>query len=306
MGTLIAMRYRLALTANLADHTYVVCGDGAKKWGCWGDDGGGTPLRSGVGSTRRADAIAGGQARAGIACYLINGVCHQAANRVLLPAGITVRGAAGYDVSEALFGPYGRPHGLAGLCPAPFRKRAGIDGDLAPGPVRAEVFRPGQLSAAARADERVLRRRERRYLAAVQALYGRAAVAWTTRASFARHVDEAEGFQMALFRLKVAYQLPSAASGRMALRLDAIRRATERVRLDLERSFLHGDLTPLVFAHEFNGIVLAFQEAAAGVLGRHDYRALLGGVRQDAYVLADPAVVEQAYAGAGPRARPHR
>jgi len=305
MGTLIAMRYRLALTANLADHTYVICGNGAKTWGCWGDDGGGTAFRSGVGSTRRADAIAGGQARAGIACYLINGVCHQAANRVLLPAGITVRGAAGYDVSEALFGPYGRPHGLAGLCPAPFRKRAGIDGDLAPGPARAAILRPGQLSPAALADERVIRQRERRYLAAVQALYGRAAVA-TTLASSARNADEAEDFQMALFRLKVAYQLPSAASGRMAIRLDVIRRTTERVRLDLERSFLHGEASPAEFAHEFNGIVLAFQEAAAGVLGRRDYRALFGGARKDAVVLADPAVVEQAYAGAGPRAQPHR
>jgi hypothetical protein len=305
MGTLIAMRYRLALTANLADHTYVVCGDGAKAWGCWGDDAGGTALRSGAGSTRRADAIAGGHARAGIDCYLINGVCHQAANRVLLPAGITVRGAAGYDVSEALFGTYGRPHGLAGLCPAPFFRRAGIDGDLAPGRTRVEVLRPGRLSAAARADERVLRRRERRYLAAVQDLYGRATVA-TTLASSARHTNEAEDFQMLLFRLKVAFQLPSAASGRMAIRLDVIRRATERVRLDIERSFLHGDLTPLAFAHEFNGIVLAFQEAAAGVLSRRDYRALFGGARGDAYVLANPAIVQQAYAGAGPRAQPHR
>ena len=305
MGTLIAMRYRLALTANLADHTYVVCGDGTKAWGCWGDDGGGTALRAGIGSTRRADAIAGGQARAGIDCYLINGVCHQAANRVLLPAGITVRGAAGYDVSEALFGTYGRPHGLAGLCHAPFRKRAGIDGDLAPRPARTAILRPRPLSPAACADERLLRRRERRYLAAVQALYGRAAVA-TTLASSARHADEAANFQMALFRLKVAFQLPSAASGRMAIRLDVIRRATERVRLDIERSFLHGDRTRFAFAHEFNGIVLAFQEAAAGVLGRRDYRALLGGTRGGAYVLADPAVVEQAYAGAGPQAQPHR
>ena len=232
MGTLIAMRYRLALTANLADHTYVVCGDGTKAWGCWGDDGGGTALRSGIGSTRRADAIAGGQARAGIDCYLINGVCHQAANRVLLPAGITVRGAAGYDVSEALFGTYGRPHGLAGLCHAPFRKRAGIDGDLAPRPARAAVLRPGPLSPAARADERPLRRRERRYLATVQALYRRAAVA-RTLASSARHAIDAEDFQMALFRLKVAFQLPSAARGRVPIRLDGIRRATERERIGI-------------------------------------------------------------------------
>ena len=102
MGTLVVMAYPTKLFLNLADHTYVKCGTGGKAWGCWGGNTGGAQLRRADGSTSRADAIAGGNERGGIKCYLINGVCHQAANRILFPAGITVRGARGYDLLDRL------------------------------------------------------------------------------------------------------------------------------------------------------------------------------------------------------------
>ena len=108
MGTLIAMAYPTPLFANQADHTYVKCGTGKKAWSCWGGKSGGKVLRRSTGSTQRADKIAQSDEKAGIKCYLINGVCHQAANRILLPSRITVRGARGYSISEALFGTYGR------------------------------------------------------------------------------------------------------------------------------------------------------------------------------------------------------
>src|SRR5262245_5474911 len=130
MGDLVAKRYPAKLFANLADHTYVECGTGGKGWACWGGKNGGTELRRATGSTKRADEIAEPDEHAGITCYLINGVCHQAANRILLPASITVRGARGYEVSEALFGTYGRPGGFLGMCKAPFDQQAGTTGDL--------------------------------------------------------------------------------------------------------------------------------------------------------------------------------
>ena len=83
MGVLIAKRYPAKLFANLADHTYVECGTGG-RWSCWGGKTGGTELRRATGSTQRADDIAGKNEKAGISCYLINGVCHQAANRIFL------------------------------------------------------------------------------------------------------------------------------------------------------------------------------------------------------------------------------
>jgi hypothetical protein len=128
MGTLVAKKYPTKLFANAADHTYVECSNGARGWSCWGSKTGGTAFNSGAGSTNRADSIAEPNERAGITCYLINGVCHQAANRILLPAGILVSAARGYSVSSAIFGPYGR----AGLwpCSALFNQYAGITGDL--------------------------------------------------------------------------------------------------------------------------------------------------------------------------------
>ena len=89
MATLVVMHYPTSLFANLADHTYVKCGTGGKAWSCWGGKTGGALLRQGVGSTNQANAIAEPNERAGIRCYLINGVCHQAANRILFAAGIT-------------------------------------------------------------------------------------------------------------------------------------------------------------------------------------------------------------------------
>lgn len=128
MGTLVAMAYRTTLFAKQADHTYVQCGTGKKSWGCWGGKTGGHKLRLGTGSTKRSGTIAGKDEKAGIKCYLVNGVCHQAANRILLPAAITVRGARGYTISESLFGTYGR----VGVwpCNSPFNQYESVTGDL--------------------------------------------------------------------------------------------------------------------------------------------------------------------------------
>ncbi len=108
MGTLIGMAYPTKLLLKLADHTYVKCGTGKKAWRCWGGKTGGKSIAEGTGSTKRANAIAGRDEKAGIKCYAINGVCHQAANRILLSAGVLVKDARGYSVSTSLFNTYGK------------------------------------------------------------------------------------------------------------------------------------------------------------------------------------------------------
>ena len=50
MGTLVAMHYPTKLFADLADHTYVMCGTGGAAWSCWGGKTGGNSLRQGTGS----------------------------------------------------------------------------------------------------------------------------------------------------------------------------------------------------------------------------------------------------------------
>jgi len=120
MGQLIAKRYRTSMMAYMADHTYVECGAG-KAWGCFGGSQNGEAINAGEGSTVRADAIAEPNGEAGVGRYLIDGVCHQAANRILLPANRLVTEARGYWLSVAIFGTYGR---------SSFNMHADVTGDL--------------------------------------------------------------------------------------------------------------------------------------------------------------------------------
>jgi hypothetical protein len=286
VGTLVARHYRSSLFAKLADHTYVECGAGGKAWACWGGKTGGAALRQGAGSTRRADAIAEADERAGITCYLVNGVCHQAANRILLPAGITARGARGYEVSEALFGVYGRPRGAARTCRAPFRRHPGVTGDL---PECAGAPRGGRTLSAGE------RRAERRYLRGVLALYRRAER--RLRSVRGPAGPELEDFLVELFMRQVRFRLGRALDRAAARKLREIRASTERARLQLEEWFAREALSVGEFVAAFNTETILFQDAVAGALTARQYRALFGLARGETVILADPRIVRRAYAG---------
>jgi len=102
--------WAIPLQINLpADHTYVTCA-GSKAWPCWGRSSGGTQICSGTGSSVVADCISKPWSTAKLV-YGVTGVCHQTANRILWPAGVTVRKARGYWASWLLYGTYGK--GLA-------------------------------------------------------------------------------------------------------------------------------------------------------------------------------------------------
>jgi hypothetical protein len=64
------------------------------------------PICSGIGDSSIADCLSQPNSHAGIR-YLITGVCHQTANRILHPAGFTVAGTQGYLVSHLAYGTYG-------------------------------------------------------------------------------------------------------------------------------------------------------------------------------------------------------
>lgn len=93
------------------DHTYVQSGNLFYK--CHGECSGGKMLRSGFGdpyaSLNIADGTTNGNENDGNAhiIYMLSGVCHQIANRILAPARITVEGVEGYGLSTAFFGTYG-------------------------------------------------------------------------------------------------------------------------------------------------------------------------------------------------------
>lgn len=285
MGTLVTMHYPTKLFAKLADHTYVQCGSGGKAWSCWGGKTGGKPLREGTGSTKQADAIAEPNERAGITCYLINGVCHQAANRILFPAGITVRGAKGYHVSESLFGTYGRTRGPLGTCKAPFDKHQNVDGDV-----------PECNSESGRQDRGVAESEsEKQYLRGVLKIYAKADD--ILRAEESVPGPELERFQLELFMHKVDYSLRSKVDKTVAGKLANVRVSAERSRMKIEDWFARKEMTFKEFVTAFDNETVAFQNAVAGVLKAGQNRALFDLSPGDVVTLADPSIVEQIYAG---------
>jgi hypothetical protein len=286
MGTLVAMKYPTTLALGAADHTYVRCGTGAKTWSCWGGKSGGEELRSAAGSTLRADAIATPNERARITCYLVNGVCHQAANRILFPAAITVTGARGYGVSEALFGAYGRPHGVLGLCRAPFDQQTGVTGDL-PECIPAAAAAPAKAGAPFR-EAGAQASRQRAYVKRVQAAYHEA-----------RHLFEAatpsgsaiEEFQLELFRHQARQRLGTRVKSRVHGRLLDLRRSIERSRMMLEHWFARNEIPHGRFVAAFNEETTSFQHGVAAVVPAPAYKALFDLEPGRTVVLADPAIV---------------
>ena len=92
------------------DHTCVATSSGM-QWGCYGrtypeDPSVATVVATGPGDDLWAKAIAGPDGHAGID-YGVTGVCDQCSNRILLPAGLTVRNSPGNEIATLLSGIYG-------------------------------------------------------------------------------------------------------------------------------------------------------------------------------------------------------
>jgi hypothetical protein len=297
MGTLVVKRYPTRLALKVADHTYVECGTGAKGWGCWGGKTGGVALRQAVGSTLRADAIAGRDEKAGISCYLFNGVCHQASNRILKAAGISVDGIHGYTFSVAAFGVYGRQKTLIERCQAPVQDHLQILGDL------AECLCPDEISAVSESgpDDGILYDyKDPIYRSLVDAIY--------TADANTQEVTPHSLFtsQMAMFMALVWHR-----SRRSRLifdqwkidRLFDARARFEHRRLQAELE-IGGFNERLEFANHFNELTRQLQDDFAETLDSQEYEALLDLSRDERIELADPDVLEGIYEPRpGPRPR---
>lgn len=280
MGMLVARKYPTQLVLGAADHTYVECGTGAKGWSCWGGKTGGIAFRQGSGSTRRADLIAGADEKAGITCYAINGVCHQCANRILFPAGVLVRGARGYKVSEAIFGPYGRSRGPLG-CKAPFDQHPGVIDDLPECSVRNVAG-----EAAFETDP------DRTYVRGVMEIY-QGFEAFTVDAL---DEDRLVELHVALFMFMVRNSIPDAGK----VPLNELRRARadeETRRIELEAGFLEEKVRLDAFVDASNMLIVEFQKRLSELLEPQDYTDLLGLLPGDFVGLVDPEIARVAYPG---------
>lgn len=294
MGTLQVWHYPTKLFLKAADHTYVTCGNGAKRWGCWGGKTGGTLLRSGTGSTQRADAIAEANERAGITCYLVNGVCHQAANRILTAAGIIVSGARGYGLSEAMYGVYG--HQLTWPCRGAWDKHLGVSGDL---PECADGT-PSGLPVGARAIDVRGQGPEADFVRETLALYESApelprtlmSAAPGTGAEFVAWRQETLAFHARLFDHSVRARLgPDLADDRVGA-LEELRAEIEREQLRIAGDFAGREDQQRELALAMNELTLRFQREAKNLVSAAEYEAIFDvAASEDEIVLTDPDVV---------------
>ncbi|HET7276212.1 MAG TPA: hypothetical protein VFI91_13670 [Longimicrobiaceae bacterium] len=282
MGTLVAKAYPTALFANLADHTYVECLAGGKAWSCWGGKTGGRVIARGTASTKRADCIAQPDEKAGIRCYLMNGVCHQAANRILIEARVTVRAARGYSISDALFGTYGR-RGKA-RCVSPFNRCMGVGGDLpaCTAPVALGVPEQGHGN-----DE--ITSREAAYVNDVLKMYA-AAEDEDPEPS----LDSAGAFHIKLFLRFAQYQLEDRFD-ELRGTLEEVRTGTEYQLQELQETFGGEGMSAREYIVRFDDLTMRFQDNMATSLDASDYRALFTLQPDERVSLVDPRIVEAVY-----------
>lgn len=281
MGLLVAMKYPTKLFLKAADHTYVQCGSGAKGWGCWGGKSGGTAFNRGNGSTNRANSIAQPNERAGITCYLVNGVCHQAANRVLLPAGILVSAARGYSVSSAIFGTYGK----VGFwpCHAPFNQYPGATGDLS-ACLTGKSFARSALPKLPKLEG------EDKHTRAIKQAYNKFDPEEATPL-------DAMQFHASLFDREVKFRLGEDL-GKAAKGLHLAKVTVELEHRHLVEALGHDRMLPAEFVKAFNKMTLDFQDSVANAINKAQYKKLLDLERDERVVLADPDIVTELYGAA--------
>jgi len=287
MGTLVVKRYPTNLFLKLADHTYVECGTGKKAWKCWGGKEGGMVLREAPASTKRADMIAQPDEKAGIACYLINGVCHQAANRILLPARITVRGARGYSVSEALFGPYGR----IGFwpCKSPFEKYDTITGDLSPCISEKMVASIEKQTAEEKS--------ELKYIQKTLEIYSKSEKQIMTKSL---SPEDVRNVHLELFMNMVDYKLGTELESKQLSDLREVRNNTEGLIEEAQQlgTIMTKNNTMNInkeYVVTFNKITESFQDDVANLLSADSYEKLLGVDRDERIILSDPTILKSEY-----------
>jgi|GEM_PF-946533 hypothetical protein len=285
MGTLIAKKYPTKLFLKAADHTYVECSTGGKGWACWGGKSGGTAFNRGSGSTRRADAIAGSNERAGITCYLVNGVCHQAANRILVAAGVLVSAARGYALSQAVFGPYGRAGNLP--CSSVFNQHVGVTGDLA---ACTAVANPVATRAAmANTPKLVGSPADAAHIRSIKSMYNRVDPKALTA------MDAIE-FNIHVFERELSHRFGEALNNTSRQGLRLAKTAIETAHHQLSTDWVGQTMSPEEYIKTFNRLTDRFQDDCANALAKKPlYRRLLELDLDERVVLADPDAVDQAF-----------
>jgi hypothetical protein len=203
---------------------------------------------------------------------------------------MTVRGARGYSISEALFGTYGR----VGIwpCKSPFDQYASVSGDLAEcdesrlSARAAKAARPRALTATEKLDWH--------YINGVLQIYEEATPTIKSRSVTAA---EATAFHLKLFMYMAEFNLGPMLGKRLAKRLKQLRNATERKRLKLEQPFAKGEARSEEFVAAFNQVTLDFQDEMADAMTPEQYVTMFDLRPDERVVLADQKIVARAFKG---------
>jgi hypothetical protein len=209
-------------------------------------------------------------------------VCHQAANRILIAARITVEGARGYGVSHAIYGVYGR----VGMfpCSSPFDQQVGVAGDLPPCvPTSAEgaAERTTPLHLEDQADAA--------YIKSVLDIYEANARLFTSQGTESR--DTIAQFHLELFDNLLSYKLGGLLDDESRNQLMDVRRSIEERLLSLDERHGTDALTTDGLAREVDLIAADLQNQVAAVATDAQYESLFGLRKGDVVGLADPAII---------------
>ncbi|ENW89582.1 hypothetical protein F905_01367 [Acinetobacter sp. CIP 53.82] len=281
MGMLIAKCYPTKLFLKAADHTYVTCGKSGKSWGCWGGKQGGTELTIGQGSTKRADTIAEPNERAGIKRYLIDGVCHQAANRILLPAKILVSQARGYRLSSAVFGTYGK---------SPFNQYPDISGDL-------PACDTGENIHSIKEEITFSKNENLKIISANLEIYNKyAKKSLLTSNNLEEFSNNFFNMQIEIFTEEVKIWVGEYISSQQLLALQKAKESLEHKLLIQDSSLLlSNSISMPEFIRSFEKVTNEFQSDIADILSDFEYAQLLQLNRNERLSLIDPLSIDIAF-----------
>jgi len=252
------------------DHTYVASDDGYGPWGCFGRSSGGQSVSSGPGSSACADCLskpgnllATPPLYAGLR-YGVTGVCHQAANRILKPAGVTVGGVQGYGASVFVYGQYGR-----GGWPE-WRHCVNLtSGGVSPSQAGSSV-------AFDKKSARLSKRIEEIYAAHPEAL----------------NPSEQEDLEIGRRELLALFgaQLGAEYNPKKVNQVTDLHRGLQEARLYLGRELATGRISREHFLKIFNELMSLTFERCQEILGKKDFERLFGGSVDQVRHLIEPAI----------------
>jgi hypothetical protein len=252
--------HAISTLGGAAEHTYVTSSDGY-EWGCWGRSAGGHAICSGEGFSKEANCLSEPKSRAGIV-YGITGVCHQSANRILYPAGVTVSEAKAYWASWLVYGTYGTDT-LAWLA----RREV------------CQVIVPQNVESDMRSTDD-----EQTFMQQVLELYARQAETPPEARDSRAASEDLLGEEL---RLGIRYRLGEDFDPGAMEDLVAKQRDFQKMKRELDEALRAREITPEKHADATNQALAKFMAGCKAVLGPEDYERMFG-VSETEVVLVDP------------------